>query len=62
MSEGVEDTYLGDVPILRQRASNAMGSLAPAIGFGDGKEKINVLITGFGVRRPSKNNSTSLSF
>lgn len=38
-----------------------MGSLAPAIGFEDSKEEINVLVTGFGVRRPSKNNLTSLS-
>lgn len=31
-----------------------MGSLAPAVGIENSKEEINVLVTGFGVRCPSK--------
>lgn len=36
-----------------------MGSLAPAIVFENSKEKINVLVTGFGVRYPSEINLDS---
>lgn len=38
-----------------------MGSLAPAVGFENSKEEINVLVTGFGVRCPSKKNLNSRS-